>query len=68
MSMIGDVRRMWFCQKKSVREISRPTSLSLKTVRKYLRVEQVEEPKYGRKAAATKLTPYHDQIVDSDGA
>jgi len=37
-------------------------------VRKYLRVEQVEEPKYGRKAAATKLTPYHDQIVDSDGA
>ena len=63
MAMIGKVRRMWFRQKKSVREISRATSLSRNTVRKYLRVEQVQEPKYERRAAATKLSPYHDQIV-----
>ena len=63
MAMIGKVRRMWFRQKKSVREISRATSLSRNTVRKYLRVEQVQEPKYERRAAATKLTSFHDQIV-----
>ena len=38
MAMIGKVRRMWFRQKKSLREISRATSLSRNTVRKYLRV------------------------------
>ena len=63
MAMIGKVRRMWFRQKKSIREISRATSLSRNTVRKHLRVEQVEEPKYERKAAPTKLRPYHEQIV-----
>jgi len=38
MAMIGKVWRMWFRQKKSVRETSRATSLSRNTVRKYLRV------------------------------
>jgi len=63
MAMIGKVRRMWFRQKKSLREISRATSLSRNTIRKYLRVEQVQEPRFERKAAATKLTPYHEKIV-----
>ena len=63
MAMIGKVRRMWFRQKKSVREISRATSLSRNTVRKYLRIEEVQEPRYERRAAPTKLTPFHDQIV-----
>ena len=63
MAMIGKVRRMWFRQKKSLREISRATSLSRNTVRKYLRVEQLQEPRYERKAATTKLGPYHEQIV-----
>lgn len=58
MAMIGKVRRMWFRQKKSVREIERATSLSRNTIRKYLRVQQVQEPRYERKAAATKLAPY----------
>ena len=63
MAMIGKVRRMRYRQNKSVREIVRATSLSRNTVRKYLRIEQVEDPKYQRKALATKLTPYHEQIV-----
>ena len=62
MAMIGKVRRMRFRQSKSVREIARATSLSRNTVRKYLRVEQVEEPKYQRGATATKLTPFHEAI------
>lgn len=62
MAMIGKVRRMRFRQNKSVREIARATSLSRNTVRKYLRVEEVQEPKYERKAAGTKLAPYHAHV------
>jgi hypothetical protein len=60
--MIGKIRRMHHRQSKWVREIARATSLSRNTVRKYLRVEQVEEPKYERAARPTKLTPYHETI------
>ena len=63
MAMIGKVRRMWFRQKKSVREIARATSLSRNTVRKYVRVEEVQQPKYERRARPTKLSAYRDQIV-----
>ena len=34
MAMIGKVRRMYYRQKKSVREIVRTTSLSRNTIRK----------------------------------
>ena len=58
MAMIGKIRRMHHRQKKSVREIARATSLSRNTVRKYLRVEQAEEPQYERAARSTKLAPF----------
>jgi transposase len=45
MAMIGKVRRMHHRQRKSVREIAWATSLSRDTVRKYLRVERIEEPR-----------------------
>lgn len=63
MAMIGKVRRMKFRLKKSVREISKATSLSRNTVRKYLRVEEVAEPKYRRKATTTKLTAFHAHVI-----
>jgi hypothetical protein len=62
MAMIGKVRRMHFRQSKPVREIARATSLSRNTVRKYLCVEQVDEPTYRRTKAPTKLTPFHEAI------
>ena len=62
MAMIGKVRRMHFRENKTVREIARATSLSRNTVRKYLRIEQVEQPRYERVAAPTKLAPYHARI------
>lgn len=65
MAMIGKVRRMHFRENKTVREIARATSLSRNTVRKYLRIEQVGEPKYRRTAAATKLTPFHEAVVQA---
>lgn len=63
MSMIGKIRRMHFRQHKTLREISRTTSLSRNTVRKYLRMAQVQEPKYERTAKATKLRPFQEAIV-----
>ena len=63
MAMIGKIRRMFFRQSKSVREIARATSLSRNTVRKYLRGEQVEEARYRRASPPTKLTPFHEAIV-----
>lgn len=63
MTMIGKIRRMHFRQRRTVREISRATSLSRNTVRKYLRMERVQEPKYERSSKATKLTPFHETIV-----
>jgi transposase len=62
MAMIGKIRRMHFRQSLSVREIARATSLSRNTVRKYLRVEQVDEPRYRRAPMPTKLTPFHAAI------
>src|SRR5687767_2528178 len=63
MTMIGKIRRMHFRQRKSVRDIARSTSLSRNTVRKYLRMEQVQEPKYERAGRTTKLTAFHETIV-----
>ena len=46
MAMIGKVKRMYFREKKSVREIVRLTSLSRNTVRKWLKAPVLEEPRY----------------------
>ena len=52
MAMIGKVRRMYFREKGSVREIVRLTSLSRNTVRKRLKAAVLEEPKYQLSEAA----------------
>ena len=66
MAMIGKVRRLRYRQKKSVREIARMTSLSRNTVRKWLRAAPVAaEPKYRRSARATKLSAFHEELVQA---
>ena len=62
MAMIGKVRRMYFREKKSVREIVRLTSLSRNTVRKWLKAPVLEEPKYRRSEAPGKLTAHHETL------
>ena len=62
MGMIGKVRRMYFREKKSVREIVRLTSLSRITVRKWLKAAVLEEPKYRRSEAPGKLTAHHETL------
>ncbi|WP_227792145.1 hypothetical protein [Burkholderia sp. BE17] len=66
MTMIGKVRRMFHRQNKSVREISRLTSLSRNTISKYLNMDVQEEPKYQRRAPlTTRLAPFHDVLVQA---
>ena len=62
MAMIGKVRRMFFREKKSEREIARLTSLSRNTIRSWLRAPVEGEPKYRRAGGPCKLTPFHDAI------
>ena len=62
MAMIGKVKRMYFREKKSVREIVRLTNLSLNTVGNWLKAAVLEEPKYRRSDAPGKLTPFHESL------
>jgi transposase-like protein len=52
MAMIGKIRRMYFREKKSVREISRLTSLSRNTIDKWLKA-----PVTGGSNTPTAATP-----------
>ncbi|QIE29471.1 hypothetical protein SBC1_71460 (plasmid) [Caballeronia sp. SBC1] len=65
MTMIGKVRRMFHRQDKSVREIARLTSLSRITIRKYLKEGSAQEPKYARGERVTKLTPFHEKLIEA---
>ena len=62
MAMIGKVRRMYHRQKKSVREISRITSLSRNTIDKWLQAPLKGEPKYVRQSKPGKLTAFHEAL------
>ena len=63
MAMIGKVRRMFHRQKKSVREISRITSLSRNTISKWLEEPLEGEPKSRpRPPKPGKLTVYHETL------
>jgi len=62
MAMIGKVRRMYFRQGKSVREIVRLTSLSRNTVRKWLKAPLEGEPRYRRSERPGKLSALHEAL------
>ncbi len=63
MAMIGKIRRMHHRQGKSIREISRITSLSRNTIRKWLDAPLNGEPKYRREPRAIKLTPFEEALT-----
>jgi transposase len=65
MAMIGKVRRMYFREKKSEREIARLTSLSRNTIRTWLKAPVEGEPKYRRAAGPCKLTPFYTAITQA---
>ncbi len=58
MALIGKIRGMRMRDGKSISEISRLTSLSRNTIKKWLKVPQCAAPTYRRRDVATKLAPF----------
>jgi transposase len=58
MALIGKIRGMRMRDGKSISEISRLTSLSRNTIKKWLQTPQGAAPKYRRRDVSTKLAPF----------
>jgi transposase len=58
MALIGKIRGMRMRDGKSISEISRLTSLSRNTIKKWLRTPQGAAPRYRRRDVSTKLAPF----------
>ena len=58
MALIGKIRGMRMRDGKSISEISRLTSLSRNTIKKWLRTPQSAAPRYRRRDVSTKLAPF----------
>lgn len=65
MDMIGRIRRLSRRGKKSEREISRMTGLSRNTVSKWLHAEIDSAPKYRRGGQPSRLTAFHDVLIQA---
>ena len=65
MALIGKIRGMRLRDGKSISEISRLTSLSRNTIKKWLKAPQGSVPKYRRHEAATKLAPFIGTLVQA---
>lgn len=63
MATYAKIRRMFFRDKLSISEISRRTSLTRNTIKKWLNNPTSSEPRYQRKSAETKLTPFVPQLL-----
>ena len=62
MALVSVIRRWYFREKLSIREISRRTSLSRNTIRKYLRSGETE-PKYPSRQSASLLDDYANELI-----
>lgn len=64
MAMLAKIRRMYFRDKLSLREIARQTGLSRNTIRHWLRDEGAVEPRYPKRAAPPvgRLDPYKESL------
>jgi len=63
MAMLGKVRGLYHRDGKTISEISRLTSLSRNTVKRWLRAPAAAAPTYRRRAQANKLTPFVKRLV-----
>ena len=64
MAMLAKIRRMYFRDKLSLREITRQTGLSRNTIRQWLRNDGVVEPRYPKRHSqpAGQLDSYKSQL------
>lgn len=62
MGMLAKIRRMYFRDKLSLREISKRNGISRNTLRRWLRQEDVTEPIYPVRVSRSILDPYREQL------
>jgi len=60
--MLAKIRRMYFRDKLSLREIAKRNGLSRNTLRRWLRQQDVTEPVYPARVSPSILDPYRDQL------
>ena len=65
MALIGKIRGMRMRDGKSISEISRLTSLSRNTIKKWLSTPQSATPKYRRRDVSTKLAPFIQTLTQA---
>lgn len=65
MALIGKIRGMRMRDGKSISEISRLTSLSRNTIKKWLSTPQNATPKYRRRDVSTKLAPFIQTLTQA---
>ena len=63
MATYAKIRRMHLRDGLSISDISRRTSLSRNTVKRYLRAPATSELRYQRESPPTKLTPFEPQLI-----
>ena len=59
---LAKIRRLYFRDKQSIKEICRQTGLSRNTVRIWLREPGMVEPKYPVRRVVTKLDAYAETL------
>lgn len=62
MGMLAKIRRMYFRDKLSLREIAKRNGISRNTLRRWLRQEDVTEPVYRARVTPSILDPYREQL------
>ncbi len=65
MALVGKIRGMRMRDGKSISEISRLTSLSRNTIKKWLSTSQSATPKYRRRDGSTKLAPFIQTLTQA---
>jgi transcriptional regulator with XRE-family HTH domain len=62
VAILSSIRRWYFRDKLSLREIARRTGFSRNTVRRYLRNE-ISEPLYPKRQTPSKLDAFADKLA-----
>ena len=62
MGILAKIRRLYFRDKQSIKEICRQTGMSRNTVRSWLRDPETVEPKYPTRVVVSKLDAYTETL------
>ncbi|EIK42977.1 Integrase catalytic region [Cellvibrio sp. BR] len=62
VAILSKIRRWYFRDKLSLREIARRTGFSRNTVRRYLR-DEISEPAYPKRQTTSKLDAFADKLA-----